>query len=103
MVDLVLSKQKVLLTSLSYSSIGNFTSQSAVGSYTYAGDAGNSYANPHAATSINGVTQTYDKSGNLLGNGIWNYRWDYRNQLARATSSEALSHFGYDHEGSRVF
>ncbi|OGZ45223.1 MAG: hypothetical protein A2756_01205 [Candidatus Ryanbacteria bacterium RIFCSPHIGHO2_01_FULL_48_27] len=86
-----------------YSSIGNLTSKSDVGSYTYAGDTGSLYANPHAATSINGVTQTYSKPGNLLGNGTWNYRWDYRNQLQRATTTSALSSFGYDYTGQRVF
>ncbi len=87
-----------------YSSIGNLTSKSDLGSYTYAGDTGSLYANPHAATAINGVTQTYTKSGNLMGNGTWNYRWDYRGQLTRATSSaSALSSFGYDYTGSRVY
>ncbi len=87
-----------------YSSLGNLTSKSDLGSYTYAGDTGSLYANPHAATAINGVTQTYTKSGNLMGNGTWNYRWDYRGQLTRATSSaSALSSFGYDYTGSRVY
>src|SRR3989344_2351642 len=35
--------------------------------------------------------------------GTWNYQWDYRNQLQRATTSSALSSFGYDYTGQRVF
>jgi len=84
----------------SYSSIGNITNKSDVGDYTYA-ETG--YANPHAATSINGATQTYSNSGNLLSNGTWNYRYNHRGQLVKATTTSAVSNFGYDHAGQRVF
>lgn len=84
----------------SYSSIGNIISKSDVGTYTYAGTA---YANPHAATDINGATQTYGRNGNLLGNGTWNFRWDYKGQLAKASTTSAVTNFGYDYAGSRVY
>ncbi|OGZ43263.1 MAG: hypothetical protein A2719_01055 [Candidatus Ryanbacteria bacterium RIFCSPHIGHO2_01_FULL_45_22] len=84
----------------SYNSIGNITNKSDVGSYTYAET---NYANPHAATDINGATQTYSRSGNLLSNGTWNYRYDYKGQLTKATTTAQTSQFGYDHTGTRVY
>jgi RHS repeat-associated protein len=82
-----------------YDSLGNFTSKSDLGSYSYAGTAN---ANPHAATSINSVTQTYDQNGNLTNDGTFKYRWNYKNQLTRATSTTATSSFSYDYAGARV-
>ncbi len=51
--------------SYSYNAIGDFLTHSDVGNYTYAGNTGTNYANPHAATSAGGATFTYDNNGNL--------------------------------------
>ena len=64
----------------SYSSIGNITSKSDQGSYTYA-ETG--YANPHAATDINGTSLSYDNNGNATVFGSDAYTWNYRNQLTQ--------------------
>jgi len=36
-----------------------------LGNYLYAGNQSNSYANPHAVTSIGASTFAYDKNGNM--------------------------------------
>ena len=48
------------------------------GSYSYAGTG---YANPHAVTSIGGITHTYDNNGNVTASGSLDYTWDWRNRL----------------------
>ncbi len=72
-----------------YDAIGNITSKSDQGTYTYAG---NGYTNPHAVTSIGTATSTYDNNGNLLAIKTNNatttlYTWDYNNLLIRASST----------------
>jgi hypothetical protein len=67
-----------------YSAIGNITAKSDAGSYTYAGDQGSNYANPHAASSINGSTYTYDRNGNLTAAGTRVNSWDYQNRLTQS-------------------
>jgi RHS repeat-associated protein len=85
--------------SYTYSSIGNISSSTPTGSYSYAGT---SYANPHAATSIGGVTHTYDNNGNLTNDGTWTHTWNYRNNLTQSGNGTVTSTFGYDHVGERV-
>ena len=51
----------------SHNAIGNILNKSDVGNYVYNGDQGGSYANPNAATAINGSAYTYDNNGNLTG------------------------------------
>ena len=81
-----------------YNALGNIIDFDGV-SYSYAGT---NYANPHAATTINGVTQTYDNNGNLANAGTSAYLWDWRNRLT-AGSGSATTTFGYDHENQRVW
>jgi hypothetical protein len=72
-----------------------------VGSYSYA-ETG--YANPHAVTSLNGTTYTYDNNGNVTAVGSLDYTWDWRNRLASAErSGGGITSYGYDHTGQRVF
>lgn len=58
----VASGQSTYTQNFTYNAIGNITA-GPVGSYTYAGTG---YANPHAATSINSVTNTYDNAGSFV-------------------------------------
>lgn len=85
-----------------YDALGNITGSklntSATTTYSYAGT---NYANPHAATSIGGVTHTYDNAGNLTSDGTWSHVWDYRNRLS-ASGSGATSTYAYDHTTDRV-
>ena len=82
-----------------YDAIGNFTgmSTSLVATSTYA-YSGTGKANPHAATTINGVTNTYDDNGNLTNDGTRTYTWNYDNTLATLGSST----YSYDHAKQRV-
>jgi RHS repeat-associated protein len=82
-----------------YNAIGNLANKSDVGSYTYAGT-GN--ANPHAATSVGGVSYTYDNNGNVTAAGTLKYAWDYGNRMTSAGNGTATSTFAYDHTGQRV-
>lgn len=87
--------------SYTYSPIGNILTKSDVGSYTYAET---NYANPHAATAIAGVTQTYDNNGNLASTSDGTiYTWNYRNQLVQSAEGGQSTSYGYDHTGTRVY
>jgi RHS repeat-associated protein len=87
-----------------YSPIGNITNKSDQGSYSYVGDQGTSYANPHAATSIAGVTHAYDQNGNLASTsaGLIN-TWNHNNRLIESDDGSTVVTYGYDHTGARVF
>jgi RHS repeat-associated protein len=87
------------LQSYAYNTIGNITNKSDIGDYTYAGTG---YANPHAPTTINGVTHTYDNNGNLTSDGTWTHTWDYRNRLASSGNGVATTTYSYDEKGERA-
>ena len=70
-----------------------------VGSYSYAGTG---YANPHAATAINGVTYVYDKNGNATSSGPWKYTWNYRDRLTQVATGTATTTYAYDSTNQRV-
>lgn len=82
-----------------YDAIGNISSSTENGAYTYAGT---NYANPHAVTGIRGTTYAYDNNGNLTSKGVWTYAWDYQNRMASAGNGTATSTYAYDHTGQRV-
>ena len=82
-----------------YSKTGNIATSTPAGEYFYAGTG---YTNPHAATTINGVSLSYDRSGNLTNYGSNTYGWNYRNELTRASTTNALMVYDYDHTGQRV-
>src|SRR3989344_1456606 len=79
--------------------IGNFTNKSDVGNYSYSGTG---KANPHAATTINGVTLGYDDNGNLTSDGTRTFSWNYDNALASTTVSGVNHRYTYDYEKQRV-
>ena len=91
----------------SYDAIGNIVTKSDRGTYSYQGNTGSSYANPHAVTAIaNALYLTayqYDKNGNLVSTnlGIQN-RWDYNNRLIQSLVGEAVITYVYDQNGERV-
>ncbi|WP_426700906.1 RHS repeat-associated core domain-containing protein [Rhodanobacter sp. Col0626] len=54
-------------------------------------------------TAFNGLAQTYDKDGNLTGDGAKTYVWNARNQLTQIKQgSTVLASFGYDALGRRI-
>ncbi len=83
-----------------YNEVGNIMSKSGVGNYIYS-ETG--YANPHAVTSVNGTTYTYDNNGNLTTDGIHTNTWNYNNTLKQTVKGSTTYTYGYDHTGSRVF
>ncbi len=80
----------------SYNALGNISSSTDSGPYTYAGDTSTYYANPHAPTSINGSSYTYDNNGNVLTGGGLTNEWDYRNRLGTTTHSSLTETYGHD-------
>lgn len=97
----VAAGQSTYTHTFTYSKIGNILT-SPVGSYSYNGDKGSSYANPHAATSIAGGAQTYDKDGNLLTYGLNTNTWNYKDQLTNMSFSTTTLDYSYDHAGNRT-
>ncbi len=85
-----------------YSSIGNITTKSDQGAYLYEGDTGTNYANPHAVTKVGAVIYSYDKNGNLTGEGTWTHTWDYNNRLSQSSKTGKTVTYGYDHTTQRV-
>ncbi|MEK7500386.1 MAG: Ser-Thr-rich GPI-anchored membrane family protein, partial [Patescibacteria group bacterium] len=61
----------------------------ATSAYSYSGSTGNSYANPHAVTSIgdgvNTINYTYDNNGNITAEGDKLYTFDYNNRLVQSS------------------
>lgn len=90
------------LETYTYNAIGNITNKSDQGNYTYAGDSGSNYANPHAATAIGSANLTYDKNGNTLTFGPQTNSWDYKNYKTQTGNGVATSTATYDHTGERV-
>jgi len=88
------------LQTITYNAIGNITNKSDVGNYVYAST---NYANPHAATQINGTTQNYDNNGNLTSDGTWTHTWDYRNRIKQSSKTGTTVKYGYDQNDNRVF
>ncbi len=86
----------------SYNAIGNLLNKSDIGDYTYNGYQGANYANPHAATTINGTASTYDNAGNLTSDGIWTNAWNYNNWLTSSTNGTTTVIYAYDQSGNRV-
>lgn len=85
-----------------YDAIGNITNKSDIGPYLYQGSNGQNYANPHAATLINGVAVAYDKNGNMLTDGILTNTWNYKQQLTHTNVNQDTLEYFYDHEGQRI-
>lgn len=89
----------------SYDILGNLFSNGST-TYSYAGNTGSLFANPHAPTTIGGLQTTYDKNGNVLTySGITN-TWDYQNQLITSSISSGTTttkaSYLYDHQGERA-
>ncbi len=103
-ITAVAGGQSTYTHNYTYSAIGNIlTRTDAAGSYSYAGDTGSIYANPHAVTSVGAISYTYDDNGNMLTetSGLSN-SWDYNNCLTQAIKSGITSTYSYDHAGQRV-
>ena len=58
-------------------------------------------ANPHAPTTVNGISHTYDQNGNLTTTGPTTHTYTYNNYL-NTTYNTATTTYSYDHQGQRV-
>ena len=59
------------------------------------------HANPHAPTTVNGISHTYDQNGNLTTTGPTTHTYTYNNYL-NTTYNTATTTYSYDHQGQRV-
>jgi RHS repeat-associated protein len=100
----VASGQSTYTKNYTYNAIGDITAGDS-GTYTYAGNTGTSYANPHAvtATSTGSVSYTYDNNGNELtkGSSLTN-TWDYNNRLTQSVAGSTTVTYDYDSTGQRI-
>ena len=86
-----------------YDAIGNIQSKADVGTYQY----GANNAGPHAVTSADGVTYTYDNCGNMLGRyeggtNISSTAWTSFNKVSTLYNGSDGSEFTYDINHSRI-
>jgi RHS repeat-associated protein len=85
-----------------YDAVGNIITKSDIGSYSYQGNTGSLYANPHAPTSIAGVPHSYDRNGNLATTTTITNTWSYNNLLTQYAKGTTTVSYRYDAEGARV-
>ena len=86
-----------------YNPLGNLLSKSGQGTYLYQGDQTGNYANPHAVTSKNGLTHTYDQNGNLTNITAGpTMAYDHYNRLSSYQSGANTTTYQYDHTGERL-
>ena len=106
-----------------YDAIGNILSQTTndkTTTYNYQGNLnniGSNYANPDAVTQTAGDVLTsykYDRNGNMTGQGLNIYKYDYNNRLVSAAVPQesskdtleklnrAVSSYAYDSKGQRI-
>ena len=97
----VASGQSTYTHTYAYNAIGDITS-GPVGTYSYSGSSGSNWANPHAATSVNSVTNTYDKDGNNTADGTLTNTWNYKDQLTQTVNGGTTLTSLYDQNGDRV-
>ncbi len=91
--------------SYSYNPIGNLTSKSDLGSYSYPPSGANS-VRPHAVTSVGGYSYSYDANGNMLTRTEWSgshtQGWDVENHLTSDSNGANSVTFTYDGDSKRV-
>ena len=97
--------QSTYTENYTYDAIGDIASKTGVGNYTYAGNTGVLYANPHAVTSTStgSVSYTYDNNGNQLtkGSSLTN-TWDYNNRITQSVAGGTTVTYDYDAAGQRI-
>ena len=74
-----------------YNDAGNIEWREGIGNYSY----GANGAGPHAVTSANGVSYTYDNAGNMLQRGSGSITWTPFHQVKSVSSGNATVEFAY--------
>ncbi len=85
----------------SYNEIGNMTSNSQVGSYTYPAS-GASSVRPHAVTSAGPNTYAYDANGNMVSGAGRTMIYDAENRPTSITGPSGTTQMVYDYSGDRL-
>ncbi len=81
-----------------YDAIGNFTSKTGVGSYTY----GTCSAGPHAVCSAGVNSYTYDANGNRITGGGEQISYSVTNKVETISSASQNTEFFYDSNDNRL-
>lgn len=86
-------------TAFSFDAFGNIVTNGEAGMGVY------NYSNrlPHAVKSANNVKYAYDACGNMLVRGSQRLAYDPENRLAYVATATAVSSFGYDAAGARLW
>jgi len=87
--------------SYAYNTIGNITSKTGVGTYTY-GASGASSVRPHTPSAVNGASYSYDANGNLLSGGGRTYTWTIDNLPSSISQTSGSESYSYDADGERI-
>lgn len=96
------------IQTFTYDAIGNILYKSDVGNYSYDGNSGKNYANPHAVTTAGDNQYAYDQNGNVIkitsisSGQTKNLSWDYGNRLTSITINGVTFSYAYDVSGQRV-
>lgn len=80
---------------LTYNAIGNITSSSRRGAYTYG-------TRPHAVTGAGTDTYTYDATGLMTSGAGRTLTWNGDNRLESVVSGATIMTFTYDADGARI-
>ena len=80
-----------------YDALGNITNKSDVGSYTY----GQNNAGPHAVTTANGVSYSYDANGNMTGGNGRTLTWSSYNKPIQIQQGSNTVNFSYGPDRAR--
>ena len=82
---------------VAYDALGNITSKSDVGAYTYTDP-----AHIHAVTQAGSNTYTYDPDGNMMAGGGRSYTWTAANLPVSVTANGQTTGWTYDADRNRV-
>src|SRR5436853_5042657 len=92
--------------SYSYDLLGNLTSKSDIGSYSYGAQSASCLSGAldkaHAVVSAGTASYCYDRNGNMVSGDGRSYTWDRENRIASVSSGGVSETYSYDADGERV-
>ncbi|HUQ04806.1 MAG TPA: FG-GAP-like repeat-containing protein [Kofleriaceae bacterium] len=81
---------------LTYDAIGNITTSSRLGTYTYGS------SRPHAVTAVGATSYAYDAAGLMTSGAGRTLTWDGDNRLATVLGTGSALAYTYDADGARI-